>query len=271
MLIAQVTDPHIKAAGQLAYRQVDTAANLARCIGHLLGLKRRPDLVLMTGDLTDFGREEEYRLLRELIAPLPMPVYVIPGNHDERENFRRAFHDHRYLPVAGKLHYVIDDYPIRMIGLDTTIAGKSGGEVDAACLAWLTDCLVAAPERPTLLFMHHPPIISGIEHMDVQNCANAAEFGNLLRKHPQVCRIVCGHVHRPIHTHWNGLIVSIAPSASHYVALDLGEAPHRDFYLEPPSIHLHSWHKECLVTHLSFVGDFAGPYPFYDELGRLID
>jgi 3',5'-cyclic-AMP phosphodiesterase len=184
MLIAQVTDPHIKAVGQLAYRQVDTAANLARCIDHLLGLKQRPDLVLMTGDLTDFGREDEYRLLRELIAPLPMPVYVIPGNHDERENFRRAFDDHSYLPAAGKLHYVVDNYPIRMIGLDTTIAGKSGGEVDAACLAWLADRLAAAPEKPTLLFMHHPPINSGIEHMDVQNCANAAEFGNLLRKHP---------------------------------------------------------------------------------------
>lgn len=271
MLIAQVTDPHIKVLGKLAYRQVNTAANLARCISHLLGLKQPPDLVLMTGDLTDFGREEEYRLLRELIEPLPMPVYVIPGNHDERENFRRAFHDHRYLPTAGKLHYVIDDYPLRMIGLDTTIAGKSGGEVDAACLAWLADRLAVEPERPTLLFMHHPPINSGIEHMDVQNCANASEFANLLHKHPQVCRILCGHVHRPIHTLWNGLSVSIAPSASHYVALDLGEAPPRDFYLEPPSIHLHFRHNHNLVTHLSFVGEFAGPYPFYDELGRLID
>jgi len=271
MLIAQVTDPHIKAAGQLAYRQVDTAANLTRCIHHLLALKQPPDVVLMTGDLTDFGRDDEYRLLRQLIAPLAMPVYVIPGNHDARENFRRAFHDHSYLPATGDLCYVIDDFPLRMIGLDTTIAKESGGEMDAARLAWLNNRLAAAPKTPTLLFMHHPPIISGIDHMDVQNCANGGELGRLLQRHPQVCKIVCGHVHRPIHTHWNGVSVSIAPSASHYVALDLGEDPPREFYLEPPGIHLHSWRNNGLVTHLSFVGEFAGPYPFYDELGRLID
>jgi 3',5'-cyclic-AMP phosphodiesterase len=271
MLIAQVTDPHIKAEGQLAYRQVDTAANLARCIRHLLALKQRPDVVLMTGDLTDFGREDEYRLLRQLIAPLEMPVYVIPGNHDEGGNLRRAFHDHDYLPASGDLHYVIDDYPIRMIGLDTTIPGQPGGEMNASRLAWLDQQLAAAPEVPTLLFMHHPPIVTGIEHMDVQNCANAAALGALLRGHPQVFHILCGHVHRPIHTRWNGVSVSIAPSASHYVALDLGENPPRDFCLEPPSIHLHHWQDGCLVTHLSFIGEFDGPYPFFDEHGRLID
>ena len=88
MLIAQITDSHIKAQGRLAYKKVDTAANLHRCIHHLLNLEKRPNLVLMTGDLSDFGRPEEYQLLRKLIAPLNMPVYVIPGNHDERENFR---------------------------------------------------------------------------------------------------------------------------------------------------------------------------------------
>lgn len=271
MLIAQVTDPHIKSVGRLAYRQVDTAANLARCIHHLLSLEQQPDVVLMTGDLTDFGREDEYRLLRELIEPLGMPMYVIPGNHDERENFRAAFRDHPYLPANGDLNYVIDDYPVRMIGLDTTIAGQPGGEMNAARLEWLDARLAAAPQAPTLLFMHHPPILTGIEHMDVQNCANAEGLGELLRGHPQVFRILCGHVHRPIHTLWNGIEVSIAPSASHYVALDLGEDPERNFYLEPPSVHLHHWQAGCLVTHLSFVGEFEGPYPFFDEHGRLID
>jgi 3',5'-cyclic AMP phosphodiesterase CpdA len=271
MLIAQITDPHIKTEGRLAYRTVDTAANLGRCIRHLLGLKQPPDVVLMTGDLTDFGREDEYRVLRRLIAPLTMPVYVIPGNHDERGNFRKAFFDHAYLPPAGDMCYVIDDYPLRMIGLDTTIPGKPGGEVCPARLEWLDHQLRARPDAPTLLFMHHPPIITGIEHMDVQNCANADALGDVLELHPQVLQILCGHVHRPIHTLWRGVMVSIAPSASHYVALDLGENPPRDFYLEPPSVHLHQWRDGSLVTHLSFVGAFEGPHPFFDEHGKLID
>ncbi|KAA3631867.1 MAG: phosphodiesterase [Proteobacteria bacterium] len=271
MLIAQVTDPHIKAEGKLAYRKVDTAANLSRCVDHLLRIKQRPDCVLMTGDLTDFGRPDEYRLLRELLASLEMPIYVIPGNHDERENFRRAFSSHPYIPREGDIRYVVDDYPLRMIGLDSTIPGKPGGEMSADRLDWLDRQLRARPEVPTLLFMHHPPIITGIAHMDVQNCANAEGLGDLLEGHPQVFQILCGHVHRPIQTVWRGVNVAIAPSASHYVALDLGNDSPREFFLEPPSVFLHYWNEGSLVTHLSFVGEFDGPYPFFDEYGNLID
>lgn len=271
MLIAQVTDPHIKAEGRLAYRKVDTAANLARCIRHLVGLKQTPDVVLMTGDLTDFGREDEYRLLRRLLQPLTMPVYVIPGNHDERENFRRAFSDHDYLSATGDLHYVIEGYPLRMIGLDTTIAGRPGGEMNDRRLAWLDAQLAARPDAPTLLFMHHPPIITGIAHMDVQNCANADGLAEVLARHRQVFQVLCGHVHRSIHQQWAGVTVSIAPSASHYVALDLSAESPREFYLEPPTVHLHEWREGALITHLSFVGEFEGPYPFFDEHGNLID
>lgn len=272
MLIAQVTDPHIKVEGRLAYRKVDTAANLRRCVHHLLGLQKRPDLVLMTGDLTDFGRPDEYRLLRKLIAPLDMPVYVIPGNHDERENLREAFKDHPYLPRSGDLSYVIEDYPVRMIGLDTTIPGKPGGELCTDRLAWLDGQLKDRPDLPTLIFMHHPPIVTGIQHMDVQNCKNGDALGRLLTRHRQVFQILCGHVHRPIHTQWYGVTVSIGPSASHNVALDLQEVSAADFYLEPPTVQLYEWRdNSSLIGHLSFIGDFEGPYPFFDEHGNLID
>jgi 3',5'-cyclic AMP phosphodiesterase CpdA len=273
MLIAQVTDTHIKARGKLAYRKVDTAANLSACVRHLTGLQTRPDLVLMTGDLTDFGRAEEYRLLRELIAPLTMPVYVIPGNHDEREALRDAFADHAYLPRSGDLCYVIDDYPVRMIGLDTTIPGKPGGELCAKRLRWLDEQLRARADAPTLLFMHHPPITTGIDHMDAQNCANGAALGELLQAHRQVFHVICGHVHRPIHSQWRGVTVSIGPSASHYVALDLAPDAAADFTLEPPTVQLYRWQESgrSLLAHLSFVGEFAGPYPFFDEHGTLID
>src|SRR2546423_695674 len=84
LLVCQISDLHVKAPGRLSYRVVNCAAMLARCVVEILRLPQRPDLVLATGDLTDSGRAEEYAHLRELLAPLPMPVYFIPGNHDER-------------------------------------------------------------------------------------------------------------------------------------------------------------------------------------------
>lgn len=273
MLIAQLTDPHIKAEGHLAYKRVDTAGNLKRCVHHLLGLSKRPDLILLTGDLTDFGRPEEYNLLRKLLSPLDMPTYVIPGNHDSRQGIRQAFADHDYIPQDGEfLHYVIDDYPLRLVGLDTTIPGKPGGIMCNERLRWLDRQLGEKPDTPTVLFMHHPPIKTGIRHMDVQNCANAEAFGELVERHGQIVRILCGHVHRPVCTQWHGITVTIAPSSSHYVALDLQDESPADFNLEPPTLQLHEWRNNgALITHLSFIGTFDGPHPFYDQWGKLID
>ncbi|MEE9322471.1 MAG: phosphodiesterase [Granulosicoccus sp.] len=273
MLIAQITDPHIKAQGHLAYQKVDTEENLRRCVEHVMALSTRPDVVLMTGDLTDFGRPKEYALLRSLIVPLDMPVFVIPGNHDIREGLRKAFTDHSYLPQTGPyIQYVIDDYPFRLIGLDTTIPGKPEGVMCEERLQWLHQRLHEKPDTPTVLFMHHPPVITGIKHMDVQNCGNAEALGCLIEKHKQVFHILCGHLHRPVHTQWHGVTVTIAPSASHYVALELQDNAPPQFNLEPPSVQLHQWRENrTLISHLSFIGTFDGPHPFYDASGNLID
>src|ERR687891_182941 len=106
MLIAQITDTHIKPEGLLAYRRFDTAAFLARAVDHILHLDPRPDVVLATGDLVDAGTAAEYARLRHLLAPLAMPVYLIPGNHDERDALRAAFADRAWMPREGFIQYV---------------------------------------------------------------------------------------------------------------------------------------------------------------------
>src|SRR5271156_2559324 len=113
MLIAQLTDLHIKPPGRLAYGLVDTAAMLRAAVASLLAQRPRPDLVLLTGDLTDAGRPEEYALLRELLAPIECPIYVVPGNHDDRAALRAGFADHAYLPPGdGFIQYVVEDHAV---------------------------------------------------------------------------------------------------------------------------------------------------------------
>jgi Icc protein len=273
MLIAQVTDTHIKAAGRLAYRTVDSAQMLRNCVAHLNALDPRPDLVLLTGDLVDFGRPEEYALLRKILAPLDMPMYAIPGNHDERGALREAFADHGYLPREGEfLHYALEDYPLRLIGLDTVVPGRPHGELCGKRLMWLEAELLRSPDRPTVLFMHHPPFETGLANMDCQNCRNGEALGALVERHPQVVRILCGHVHRPVHLHWHGVTASIAPSPSHSCVLDLNADAAHDFVLEPPTCELHYWRPGTgLISHLSFIGDYGGRHPFFDAGGKLID
>lgn len=271
-LLAQVTDMHIKAGGKLSYRVVDTERSLERCVEHLLQMPQVPDAVLFTGDLTDFGRPEEYANLARIIEPLAMPCFLMAGNHDNPEVMRESFPGHAYLRQrTGKLDYVIDEFPLRIVALDSTIPHKSPGELTAAQLAWLDDTLASAPKKPTLVALHHPPFWTGIGHMDVQPLHNPEALEVVIRRHPQVERVVAGHLHRPIVKRFGGTVASTSPSPSHQVALDLADDARSQFVMEPPGFQLHLWKEGAgLVSHVAAIGRFDGPYPFY-EGGKLID
>jgi len=271
MLIAQITDPHIKLPGKLAYRKVDTAAMLRACVVEIQSLKQPPDLVVMTGDLVDLGRAEEYAHLKSILAPLRQRIIVIPGNHDERNAMREAFADGAYLPPGDFLQFAIDDYPLRLIGLDTVVPGQGGGELCTDRLRWLDESLSSRPDAPTLILMHHPPFRTGIGHMDDIGLVGADAFSDIVQRHPQVALIACGHLHRSIHTTIGGRAVLTCPSPAHQVALDLDANAPSAFRMEPPGYMLHWWTGSALVTHLATIGDYAGPYPFFDAEGRLID
>lgn len=271
-LIAQVSDLHIKAGGKLSYRVVDTAGLLRACIAHMLALPQRPDVVVFTGDLVDFGRPEEYAVFRDLLAPLPMPVYLIPGNHDERNALRSAFPDHAYLREdAEYVNFAIEGHPVRIVGLDTTVPGKSGGLASADRMAWLDAKLAEQPDKATVVLMHHPPFRTFIGHMDRQGLEDPQALASVIRKHPQVERLLCGHLHRPIMARFAGTIACTVPSPAHQVALDLADDAASRFVMEPPAYGLHAFLPETgIVSHTAFVGSFAGPYPFYEN-GKLID
>jgi 3',5'-cyclic AMP phosphodiesterase CpdA len=262
MLIAQISDLHIKPEGWLAYNRVDTAAYLATAVAHINALKPRPDLVLATGDLVDAALPEEYARLKALLVPLAMPVYLIPGNHDGRNEMRAAFPEHRYLP-NGFLQYTLEDGPVRLIAVDTLVPGKGHGELCQARLDWL-EARLAESDRPSVIFMHHPPFECGIPHMDKERLrAGADRMAQIVARHPTVERVLCGHVHRPITARWAGTIASVAPSPAHQITLDLDPGSTLSFTMEPPAVALHQWRPGTgLVSHLSVIGDYGGPQPF---------
>jgi Icc protein len=263
-LIAQITDMHMRPSGKKAYKVVDTEAMLRAAVSSILAQPKKPDLVLGTGDLTDCGLVEEYELLRDILKPLPMPVYLVPGNHDRRENLLKVFGSEAYLPKDGAyLHYTVEDQPLRLIGLDTVVPGKGHGHMDAPRLAWLKARLDEQPDRPTMIFMHHPPFPTGLQHMDSINCRGSDELATLLGSYRNIERVVCGHHHRSINVRWAGTVGSVAPSVAHQVVLDL--MPHDDatFVMEPPGYHLHLWQPNVgIINHTVTIGSYPGPYPF---------
>ncbi|HDZ45576.1 hypothetical protein LCGC14_0096870 [marine sediment metagenome] len=271
-LIAQISDPHIKAGGKLSYRQVDTANALRQAIRTLNQLAPRPDLVLISGDLVDFGHPEEYATFKQILAELTLPVYLIPGNHDDRQHLRAAFPEHRYLfQHTDYLQWEVNDYPVRIIGLDSSVPGKPHGELCSTSLRWLDATLAEQPEKPTLVMVHHHPFVSGIDHMDRQPLQHANTLAEVIRKHPQVERVLCGHLHRSIQARFANTLAISCPGVSHQVSLDLTPDGPSSFQLEPPGYLLHQWSiANGMVTHQGFIEHYPGPFPFYDANG-LID
>jgi 3',5'-cyclic AMP phosphodiesterase CpdA len=272
-LIAQISDLHLKAGGRLTYGVVDTLGALRRAVDHINASKQRPDVVVISGDLVDFGRADEYAVLRPELERLHMPFYLVPGNHDDRENLLAAFADQAWLPLsaAGPLDWVVEEHPVRLIGLDTTVPGEHGGRLDYVQLDWLNTQLSRRPDVPMVLVLHHPPFITGIGHMDLAPFGNAAALEEVISRHPQVERLLCGHLHRPMQRRFGGSVACVCPGTSHQIVLDLDEAAPAHFNLEPAGYVLHRWHPEQgLVSHNAVLGEYEGPYPFYDA-GGLID
>lgn len=279
MLISQISDFHLKPNGALAYEAADTAGALEKIVKHINQIAPLPDVVLVTGDLADGGSLESYRLANDLLAPLKPPFYIVPGNHDQKDNLAESFPDHNYLTrrISGEngsyICYVLEDFPLRLIGLDTVTPGEHGGGLGPGRLDWLRRKLEERPQTPTLIFMHHPPFASAIGHMDNEPFSYRRQFRELIENHPQVERITCGHIHRPISCRFANTVANVCPGVGMQIVLDFtAEAP-SGFILEPAAMLIHRWgafwdDEPVLLTHTGVVEDFPGQYggfhPFFE-------
>jgi 3',5'-cyclic AMP phosphodiesterase CpdA len=270
--LVQISDLHIVVPGELLGGRVDTAACLRRAVEAIGQLAQKPLAVLVSGDLVDCGSEAEYRHLAQLLAPLSAPTYLMPGNHDDRDTMRRVFADHTYLGAADPTQpgqavtWTLELPGCRVIALDSSVAGRSHGEIDSAQLAWLAEALAAAPTTPTIVALHHPPFATGLANMDgIGLRRGASELARLIERHRQVERIVSGHVHRSIQVRFGGTIALSAPSTAHQIALDLDRDAPGQYTLEPPGFLVHAWGLGLpMVSHAVSTLAFGGPYR-YDE------
>ncbi|MCD6582291.1 MAG: phosphodiesterase, partial [Desulfuromusa sp.] len=211
MLIAHISDLHIAGWGKKAYGIAPTAESLACCVDHINQLKPEPDLVLVTGDITYSGLLEEVERAASLLGELRYPFYVIPGNHDDLSTLWSVFGG-QACPVMdqGFINYVIEGYPIRFIGIDSTVPGEPGGEICDVRAAWLDERLSEVKEQPTIIFTHHPPVKCGVLETDEDGFIGADLLGAVVEKYPNIERILCGHIHLTTHVRWRGTVVSTA-------------------------------------------------------------
>jgi len=264
MLIAHISDTHIEGWGRKTFGIAPMAENLARCVDHINGLVPQPDLVLVTGDITNHGSREAMERAASILRDLRAPFYVIPGNHDRRDVLADVFGPTACPTESTEfINYVIEGPDLRLITVDSTVPGAPGGEICEERAAWLDRRLSERPDQPTVIFMHHPPVRFHVPETDMDGFEGMDRFWQVVGKHPQVVRILAGHIHLAALTQWQGVTVSTAPSMGMRLTLDLTLEHPSEYILDDPAFQLHYWSEE---QHLiTFTVPVRGPevsYPF---------
>lgn len=244
-MVVQLSDPHIGAT----WAAGDPLAGLATAVASIRGLRPAPDALLLTGDLADNRADSEYAQVLAALEGIDAPRYALPGNHDDRDALRRHFG----LPgePGTPVHYAVELGALRILMLDSTRPGADDGELDAGRLAWLEDALSADERTPTLLAMHHPPLVTHSPPLDALALAarDRAALADVVRRHPNVTLILAGHVHRAISGELAGCRVLSAPSTYVGFALDFA-AEQIDDVDSPPGYVAHVLRDGELASHV---------------------
>ncbi|MCR9180151.1 MAG: metallophosphoesterase, partial [Erythrobacteraceae bacterium] len=221
VLIAQMTDIHVGFAPDDSPEELNLTRFRAT-LERLMTGPNVPDMLVLSGDITDHGDAESFAKTAVLLKDCPFPIIPMVGNHDSREGLLGAFP--QVAPAdGGFLHFVVETrLGLRVICLDTLEDGRHGGAFCEARARWLANRLAEAPDQPTLIFMHHPPIVAGIDWMDpAPDEPWIMRLRGVLTGQHQVQAIHCGHLHRQITTRFAGIPLGVTPSVAPLVAMDL--------------------------------------------------
>lgn len=244
MIIAQISDTHIVPKGQhwKSLPETNVADRLRLIVENINHLNPKPDIVIHTGDAIDDGGHEGYEHLKELLEPLTMPYYIIPGNHDDRKAMREAFQHTSYMPSQGLINYVVDDYDIRMVALDSVIPEAPEGLLVETHVSWLQQVLNQDKMKPTLVFMHHPLIKSGQKLLDKVRCYVPDHFESFIASYPNIIGILSGHYHKSCAAIYGKTLCFVGPSSApvHYFE-KASDDDTRVLELVRPSFVLHKW------------------------------
>lgn len=249
LLLAQLSDLHIGATTE----GVDPLARLETVVEAVRGLPNCVDAVLVSGDLSDDGSEESYRLARPLLDRFDCPVYVLPGNHDNRARLRATFG----LPGVGDqpIDYTAEVGELRLVLLDSNVPGQDPGRFGPRDLAWLDEMLGEEPERPTLLAVHHTPLATGLPGWDAINLdpSEREALAGVVACHPQLRAIVGGHLHRIAAGSLAGCPVLSAPSTYLQALPDFNLEAEDVEMTGPPGFALHVFHDGELSSQVEML------------------
>lgn len=223
MIIAQISDTHIALDTPDADRRI---GDFERTIADINALDPAPNVIVHTGDIVHNGRQDEYAEAVRILAKARAPVYVLAGNKDDRANLRLAFSARGYLaPDSEFIDYAIEDYPVRLIAVDTLHTGSNKGDFCSERAKRLIGMIDAETAKPIAVFAHHPPfeVPVGPHPLNFETPELMERLRQASQHSGRVVAIFSGHVHRGTAGHVGRIPATVMPSIA--TSLRRGEYP----------------------------------------------
>ena len=248
--VVQITDTHLFAESSKALLGIPTAASFS-AVTAAVRQHQQPDLILVTGDISQDDSLASYQRFADEMARFDCPVICIAGNHDDPQGMAAS--------LAPLPHWQIRRVRLpgwQLLLLDSQVEGHTYGLLSDAELDFVRAAVAAEPERRSMLLLHHPPVAVGCNWLDQHRLRNgdtlltlAVELG--------VSTIVCGHVHQDFRENHHGVELLATPSTciqflprSAQFALDNRAPGYRTFALWPDG----RWQSEIVRLE---AGQFA--------------
>lgn len=209
LLIAQVTDIHLFANTSKELLGLPTAKSFQTVRDKLQSLFPQPDILLLTGDLSQDGKPETYEYLQNLLKPLGIPTYWLPGNHDQSLVMEKILNQ---TPISSQKSFQAGGWQFLL--LNSAVPGYVHGQLSAESLDWLDLQLKLTQERPTLIGLHHPPFLVNSDWLDGSTLQNSEQLFEVLDCHPQVRLVIFGHIHQEFKRSRCGVCYLGCPSTS---------------------------------------------------------
>lgn len=206
----QISDTHLFSDPSAKLWDVAPEAMLDRALEELPKLGK-PSFILMTGDCSSDGSRNSYQRLQQKLARFEVPVYYLPGNHDDPATMAKLYLG-KDLPPREKLTQTFEALGWRFVLLDSSVPGEDGGELGDAQRAWLRSTLAAHPSTQTIVVVHHNPMPVGSAWLDTMTIADANALAAILETSSQVRAVLFGHIHQVFETRRNGAQYLSAPS-----------------------------------------------------------
>ena len=235
MIIAQISDTHIALDTPDAGRRI---GDFERTIADINTLDPAPDVIFHTGDIVHNGRPEEYAEAVRILKQAKAPVYVIPGNKDDRANLRAAFATDGYLdPDSGFIDYSVENFPVRLIAVDTLNTRSNKGEFCGERAKRLVKRIDAQTSKPIAVFTHHPPFLVpvGPDPLNFETPRMMERLVRALQHSDRIVQVFSGHVHRGTAGRVGNITATVMPS----VATTLRKGEYPQYLLDRPIYHIH--------------------------------